>query len=131
MRLRAATLAALALVAIAGCGGGDGSGTQRGSKLPPAGGNGTLAYALPSLPATFDPLAAQDRAAQAATRQVYEPLIERLTGPYGQTTAQPGLALNARPSKDRTTWIVPLRSGVRFQDGTPFNVAAVLAKSPC
>ena len=129
MRLRAAIFAALALVAIAGCGGGDGSGTERGSRLPPAGGNGTLAYALPSLPATLDPLAAQDRVAQTATRQIYEPLIERLTGPYGQTTAQPGLALSARPSKDRTTWTVALRSGVRFQDGIPFNAAAVLANS--
>ena len=63
------------------------------------------------------------------TRQVYEPLIERLTGPYGQATPQAGLALTARPSRDRTTWTVTLRSGVRFQDGTPFNAAAVLANS--
>jgi ABC-type transport system substrate-binding protein len=129
MRRRAATLALLAVVVVAGCGGGGESGTQRGSRLPPAGGNGTLTYALPSLPPTLDPLAAQDRTAQTATRQVYEPLIERVIGPYGQTEAQPGLAVSARPSKDRTTWTVTLRSGVRFQDGTPFNAAAVLANS--
>jgi peptide/nickel transport system substrate-binding protein len=129
MRLRAATLAALAVTALAGCGGGGDSGTQHGSQLPPAGGNGNLSYALPSLPTTLDPLAARIRVAQTATRQVYEPLIERLTGPYGQTAAQPGLALSARPSRDRRTWTVTLRSGVRFQDGTPFNAAAVLANS--
>lgn len=129
MRLRAATLAALALVALAGCGDGDGSGTQRRSQLPPAGGGGTLAYALPSLPATLDPLAAKERIAQTVTRQVYEPLIDQLTGPYGQTAGQPGLALSASPSPDRTVWRITLRLGVRFQDGTPFNAAAVLVNS--
>src|SRR5215207_1522500 len=129
MRLRAATLAAaLLLVALAGCGDDDDSGTQR-SQLPPAGGGGTLAYALPSLPGTLDPLAAKDRVAQTVTHQIYEPLLEQLTGPYGQSAAQPGLALSARPSPDRTTWTLTLRLGVRFQDGTPFNAAAVLANS--
>ena len=80
-------------------------------------------------PSTLDPLAARSRAALTITRQLYEPLIERLTGPYGQATPQAGLALAARPSRDRTTWTVTLRSGVRFQDGTPFNAAAVLANS--
>jgi ABC-type transport system substrate-binding protein len=129
MRLRAATLAALALLALGGCGDGDDDGTQRISQLAPAGGNGTLTYALPSLPATLDPLAAKGRYAQTVIRQVYEPLIGQLTGPYGQTETKPGLALSARPSPNRTTWTVTLRSGVRFQDGTPFNAAAVLANS--
>jgi ABC-type transport system substrate-binding protein len=129
MRLRAATLAVLATATLVGCGGGDGSGTRGGSQLPPAGGGGTLTYALPNLPATLDPLAARGRDAQTVTRQVFEPLIAQLTGPYGGTVQQPGLALSARPSGDRTTWTVNLRLGVRFQDGTPFNAAAVLANS--
>jgi peptide/nickel transport system substrate-binding protein len=127
VRLRAAALVIPALVALAGCGGG--SGAEVVSALPTAGGGGTLSYALPALPSTLDPLAAQSRAALTVTRQVYEPLIERLSGPYGQATPQAGLALAARPSRDRTTWTVTLRSGVRFQDGTPFNAAAVLANS--
>ncbi len=127
VRLRAAALVVAALVALAGCGGG--SGAEVMSPLPAAGGGGTLSYALPSLPTTLDPLAARSGAALTVTRQVYEPLIERLTGPYGQATPQAGLALAARPSSDRTTWTVTLRSGVRFQDGTPFNAAAVLANS--
>jgi len=97
--------------------------------LPPSGGGGTLAYAMPSLPSSLDPLTAETRAAQTVTRQVYEPLIERLSGPYVQAAPQAGLALQARPSRDRTTWTVTLRPGVRFQDGTPFNAAAVLANS--
>jgi len=129
MRLRAATLAVCALVGLAGCGGGDEDDARIGSGLPPAGGGGELAYALPSLPSTLDPLMADDRAALTVVRQLYEPLIERLAGPYGQTSPQAGLALTARPSRDRTTWTVTLRLGVRFQDGTPFNAAAVVANS--
>jgi peptide/nickel transport system substrate-binding protein len=130
MRRSAATLAALALiVAGSGCGGNGSTGTRAGSGLLPAGGGGTLAYALPSLPPTLDPLAARGRAALTVTRQVYEPLIEQLVRPYGEGAPQPGLALSAVPSEDRTTWTVALRQGVRFQDGTPFNAAAVLANS--
>jgi peptide/nickel transport system substrate-binding protein len=129
MRLGAATLAALALAFLAGCGGGNGSATQNASQLPPAGGGGTLAYALPGLPATLDPLAAKGRSAETVTRQIYEPLIAQVIAPYGLGATQPGLALSARPSPDRSTWTLNLRLGVRFQDGTPFNAAAVLANS--
>ena len=130
MRRRAAILVAfVASIAVAaGCGGG-GDGTHTGSRLLPAGGGGTLGYALPALPSTLDPFAARSRAAQTVTRQIYEPLIERLTPPYAQGGPQAGLALTAQPSGDRTTWTVTLRSGVRFQDGSPFNAAAVLANS--
>jgi ABC-type transport system substrate-binding protein len=129
MRLPAATLAVLVLAALVGCGGGDGSGSGPGSQLPPAGGGGTLTYALPNLPAALDPLAARGRDAQTVTRQVFEPLIARVIGPYGGAAQQPGLALSATPSPDRTTWTVTLRLNVRFQDGMPFNAAAVLANS--
>jgi glutathione transport system substrate-binding protein len=37
--------------------------------------------------------------------------------------------LSARPSPNRAVWTLDLRPGVRFQDGTPFNAAAVLANS--
>jgi peptide/nickel transport system substrate-binding protein len=129
MRLRAATLiAVVALLGAAGCGG-SGGGARVSTGLPPAGGGGTLAYALPALPSTLDPLAARTRAQQTVTRQIYDPLIERLSGPYVQAAPQAGLALEARPSRDRTTWTVTLRPNIRFQDGTPFNAAAVLANS--
>jgi peptide/nickel transport system substrate-binding protein len=129
MRRRAAILALLGVLALAGCGGGGGGDARVSTGLPPAGGGGTLAYALPQLPPTLDPLAATTRAGQTVTRQVYEPLIERLSGPYVQAAPQAGLALEARPSRDRTTWTVTLRPNVRFQDGTPFNAAAVLANT--
>src|SRR5215207_10250392 len=102
MRLRAATLAVCALVGLAGCGGGDDDDARIGRGPPPAGGGGELTYALPSLPATLDPLAARARPGMTVVRQLYDPLIARLAGPYGQSSPQPGLALTARPSRDRT-----------------------------
>src|SRR5262245_26596744 len=129
MRLWAATLALLALGALAGCGGGGGGDSRSGAQLPPAGGGGTLTYALPSLPKTLDPLAATGRAGLTVSRQVYEPLIAQLHGPYGQTATQPGLVVSVGPSANRSIWSFELRSGVRFQDGSPFNAAAVLANS--
>jgi len=117
------------LLALAGCGGSGGGGNRVSTGLPPAGGSGTLAYALPELPSTLDPLAAETRAQLTVARQLYEPLTERLSGPYAQAAPRPGLALEARPSPDRTTWTVTLRPNVRFQDGTPFNAGAVLANS--
>ncbi len=128
MRLRVATLFIVGLLVLAGCGGSGGA-SRVSTGLPPAGGGGTLAYALPELPTTIDPLAARTRAQLTVARQVYEPLIERLSGPYADAAPQAGLALEARPSRDRTTWTVTLRPNVRFQDGTPFNAAAVLANS--
>ena len=126
MSRRALLLLGLAsLLAQAGCGGYDQYGAA--SRHPGAGGGGSIAYAIPSLPDTLDPLAAPDRAALTVTRQVHEPLIERLTAPYGAAHTEPGLALTAKPSSDRTVWTLALRPGVRFQDGTPFNAAAVLA----
>ncbi len=122
-------IVALGLLALAGCGGSGGGDSRVSTGLPPAGGGGTLAYALPELPTTIDPLAARTRAQLTVSRQVYEPLIERLSGPYAEAAPQAGLALEARPSRDRTTWTVTLRPNVRFQDGTPFNAAAVLANS--
>jgi ABC-type transport system substrate-binding protein len=86
-------------------------------------------YALPGLASTLDPLAARSRAAETITRQVYEPLVSQATAPYGAGAVQPGLALNAQPSRDRTVWTLDLRLGVRFQDGEPFNAGAVLANS--
>jgi peptide/nickel transport system substrate-binding protein len=125
-KLLALSLAVVAL--IAGCGDDDGD-TETGSALPSAGGGGTLAYAVPGLPATLDPLAAQDHTALTIARQVHEPLVARLRGPYGAAEVLPGLAVSAKPSENRTVWTITLRSGVRFQDGTPFNAAAVLVNT--
>jgi peptide/nickel transport system substrate-binding protein len=113
---------------LAGCGGGEED--EGGSTgLPSAGGGGTLVYAVPALPSNLDPLAAADRTAQTVARQVYEPLVAGISGPYDASTVQPGLALTAEASSNGSIWTLTLRTGVRFQDGTPFNASAVLANS--
>src|SRR3954462_13548507 len=117
MRRLAATLALVALLAASGCAGSGDSGPGVSTGLPPAGGGGTLSYALPALPSTLDPLAAQTRADQTVTRKLSEPLIEHLAAPYAAALApHAGLALGARPSPDGPPWTVALRSGIRFQD---------------
>lgn len=123
----AAACLALALLFV-GCGSDD-EGTGTSSGLPAAGGAGTLVYSVQETPTTLDPLLARGRAAQTVTRQVHEPLVSRLSGPYDSTAVHPGLVLAMKPSPDRSVWSLTLRPGVRFQDGTPFNAAAVLANS--
>jgi peptide/nickel transport system substrate-binding protein len=115
----------------AGCGGDEDDTTPGG--LPRSGGSGMLVYALPGLPETLDPLAADSPAAQVVSRQVHEPLVSRVRPPYGGAAGpagpQPGLALSVEPSDGGTVWRVTLRQDVRFQDGSPFNASAVLANT--
>jgi peptide/nickel transport system substrate-binding protein len=125
-RAAASALACAALV-LAACGGGDGGAESAGGSEPPEG--GSLHYALAADPVELDPLFATDRASQVVTRQIHEPLAERLTGPFGDLRELPGLARSASPSSDATIWRFRLRPRIRFGDGTPFNAAAVLANA--
>lgn len=124
-----AALAALACAALAlgGCGDDDGGTPAPGEPRPAEG--GTLRYALASAPAALDPLLAADRASLVVTRQIHEPLVETLRGPFGDVRELPGLAQFSSSSNDRSIWRFRLRSRVRFQDGTPFNASAVLVNA--
>jgi peptide/nickel transport system substrate-binding protein len=62
-------------------------------------------------------------------RQIYEPLVERLAGPFDDPRRVAGIARVVRPTSDPTVWRIALRPGVRFADGTPVNAAAVLANA--
>jgi ABC-type transport system substrate-binding protein len=111
-------------VAATGCGGDDE--TTVGASGPPTDA-ASLSWAVPERPLTLDPLYARTPTEQLAARQVHEPLVDEVTGPFDLTRRTPGLALSVRPSADATVWRARLRPGVRFQDGQPFNAAAVLA----
>jgi peptide/nickel transport system substrate-binding protein len=124
---RAVAAAALLLLITAGCGDDDpvgGVGGEAGAEL---GTGGTLVYALAARPREIDPLLAETRPDQIVTRQVHEPLVERLRGPFAEVRGERGLARSWRPSSNREIWRFELRRPVHFQDGTPFNAAAVLA----
>jgi peptide/nickel transport system substrate-binding protein len=128
LRAAPALLVALALC-VAGCGGEDGGSGGATVDETQLGEGGTLVFALAGEPRELDPLLAEDRASQLVSRQVHEPLVETLTGPFGDVRELPGLAQAYNPSGDRTIWRFQLRRRVRFQDGTPFNAAAVLANA--
>lgn len=112
-----------ALVLAAGCG------EQDDGPAAPAGGTpeptSTLRIATGERIETLDPLLADDRAERLASRQVHEPLISRLSGPFAQARQRPGLARSFRSRNGDTVWTVRLRGGVRFQNGEPLDAAAV------
>jgi peptide/nickel transport system substrate-binding protein len=120
--------AALTLLGAAGCGDDD----PVGGPLGAAGGEqgaGVLVYALAGSPDQLDPLLAATRPDALLARQVHEPLVERLNGPFGEVRRVRGLATSWRPSSDRVIWRFELRRRVRFQDGNPFNASAVLVNA--
>jgi peptide/nickel transport system substrate-binding protein len=88
---------------------------------------GALLWAIDAPVGDVDPLLADTRAEQLVARQIFEPLVERLVGPFGDARRVDGLALRVRSSSDQTVWRLVLRQGVRFQDGARFNASAVLA----
>jgi peptide/nickel transport system substrate-binding protein len=127
MGLGGAIIAAvLAVLTAAGCGDGDGGAGAVGETGLETGTGDTLVYALAGGARELDPLLAGTRPEQVVSRQVHEPLVERLTGPFG-VRGERGLARSWRPSGDREIWRFELRRRVHFQDGTPFNASAVLA----
>ena len=55
-------------------------------------------------------------------RSVYEGLFEQRR----DGTLSPNLAESVTPSSDYKTWTVKLRSGIKFHDGTPLDVTALI-----
>ncbi len=117
--LLGAAIAAL----VAGCGGGSPESVSPGAARTPG---GTLEIAVPKAPGTLDPLLASP-ADLLIARQIYEPLIERLSGPYGDPRRLAGLVTSVEPAAHQTIWTLHLRPNVRFQDGARYNASAVLA----
>jgi peptide/nickel transport system substrate-binding protein len=126
---RAGVAGLLALALVAGCAGDENEGTPALSAGEPLGEGGTLVWAVADRVNDIDPLAADTRAEQLLTRQIHEPLVASLAGPFGDTRRVPGLARAASTSGDATIWTFRLRTGVDFQDGSPFNAEAVLANA--
>jgi peptide/nickel transport system substrate-binding protein len=123
-----APLALVLAAALAACGnGGEGTPAVQGPGAPGVGGK--LVWALEERPEVLDPLLADERGEQLVSRQVHEPLVASLAGPFGDARRLPGLAYSATPSADHTIWRLRLRRGVRFQDGSLLDAAAVLANA--
>jgi len=86
---------------------------------------GTMTVGLETDIPGFDPLkvGVYDTAAETAAAA----LFDTLTTLDDEGAPQPRLALSWTHADDFKTWTFKLRSGVKFQDGTPFNAAAVKA----
>lgn len=126
LRRRAASLAVFSLAVVSsGCGSSVGGPVGAAGALPAA--SGTLVVAVPESARTLDPLAATTPVEQLVVRQVFEPLVEHLSGPYEDLRRVTGPALSVRPSEHGRLWRVRLRPGIRFQDGSRLDAQAVLA----
>ena len=83
---------------------------------------GTLTALITSVWPTLDPAGSTITPNEAVWQPEFEPLFwTTATG-----VQQPWLALGAKTTNGGLTITIKLRTGVKFQDGTPFNAAAVV-----
>lgn len=84
---------------------------------------GTLTVGISDEPDTLDPEVTGNRASYSLDRQIFDTLVVR----SDKTKAfVKSLATGWTYSKDGLTYTFTLKKGVTFQDGTPFNAAAVV-----
>ena len=124
MRGGAALLATAAVALLAGCNAEEPTGFAGAAG---AGEGGALAWAIAERPTELDPLFADRESERLVSRQIHEPLVEDLIAPFDDPRRLNGLARGVVGVRGDTVWLVRLRPGVRFQDGTPLTSQAVLA----
>ncbi|HYM68531.1 MAG TPA: ABC transporter substrate-binding protein [bacterium] len=83
---------------------------------------GTLVYSLDGSPDRLDPNLSGLRPAQIVFFQIFDPLVVR---DPKDASIKPWLATSWTVSADGKVYTFHLRPGVMFQDGTPFDAAAV------
>ncbi|WP_079710669.1 ABC transporter substrate-binding protein [Paraliobacillus ryukyuensis] len=84
----------------------------------------TLVFGRGADSTSLDPATETDGETFYVTQQIYDTLIDYEDG---TTKLQPALATEWEASEDGKTFVLTLRDGVTFQDGTPFNAEAVVA----
>ena len=125
----AAAVTAIASMALAACGGGSSSGTGSGSASAAAGKPGGTLKVL--MVADFEHLDPQrnyvGQALDFGSRLLYRSLTgyKSVPGPSGSEIV-PDLSSDlGTPSDGNKTWTFKLRSGLKFEDGTPITCADV------
>jgi peptide/nickel transport system substrate-binding protein len=135
-RLPAALITALAVVAFAGCGGGNDGSSTSADKSPAAttenaaltttapeakGDVDKITWALPNgEPSTIDPIYGLDYSPSLVSSQLCDSLLR--IGPGG--SINPGLATVSQPND--TTLVYKLRTDARFWDGKPVTTDDVV-----
>ena len=113
---------------LAACGSSGGSSSSpspaaSGSALPAVVTGGTLKAVIPPPLKTLDPVTIYDQGGIVLVYQIAEYLID-LTN---QNALKPKLALSWAPNQKGDVWTFKLRQGVKFNDGSPFEAADVVA----
>jgi peptide/nickel transport system substrate-binding protein len=119
MRSTRAALAVAILVAVAGAAL---TASARSASGPALKNGGTLTIALESDPDALDPTLART----FVGRMVFADMCEKLYDLNAKLQIVPQLAASLPTvSADHLTVTIKLRTGIKFNDGTPFNAAAV------
>lgn len=128
-RLALAGVGAAALPAfLAACAGaGEGSGTGTASSGSGSGGTLTIAMSAANIPFPSTPPDQGYEGYRFVANNVYDGLTRlNLDQKATLPSPQPALAESWTVSKDKMTWTIKLRKGVKFHDGTPFSADAVI-----
>lgn len=131
----AVAVAVVVAVTVAGCGGAStptapkGSSTSALDSSRPFGGDpakegtpvegGTLTVAMQSESTSLDPTV-------GSAREVGSAIYDSLMKLDDQWQPQPYMAESMRTTDDGRTWLLTLRPGLTFQDGTPLDADAVM-----
>src|SRR5215208_4572180 len=83
---------------------------------------GTFVYGTAFEPVFLDPALEHDPESDRVANQIFEGLVDVAPG---RTRVVPGLAKDWHASSDGRTWTFFLRRGVKFQDGSRLDAAAV------
>lgn len=108
----------LCVVVLSACGGNEKSG---GSSSGSSGSPKTLTYAMTSNVVGLSPIMTNDSVSANVINQIYETLFVR---DPETMKIKPNLA-ESYENPDPKTWVIHLRKGIKFTDGTPFNAEAV------
>lgn len=110
---------------LAACSGGDKTSTSEGGSEGSNENQSTeelsLTYASVTDAVGLSPILMNDSASANITDHVYEKLFERNPDTMEY---EPRLA-ESYENPDELTWVIKLREGIKFHDGTPFNAEAV------
>ncbi|MGM0837291.1 MAG: ABC transporter substrate-binding protein [Bacillota bacterium] len=110
----------LAVLTLAACSGGKTSSDSNGGGAKSSG-DQALTYASISDAVGLSPILMNDSASANITEHLYETLFKRNVETM---EVEPQLA-ESYENPDANTWIIKLKQGVKFHDGTPFNAEAV------
>jgi peptide/nickel transport system substrate-binding protein len=113
-KVLALALGGLLVTTTAACGG--------SSSTPKAKTGGTLVFGTSADPVSMDGAYVSDGESLRVVDQIFETLV---TTKPGGTEPEPKLAKTYTASADGKSWTFNLQTGVKFQDGTDFNAAAV------